>query len=117
MNTWERIKQYINEKEIGETITRKELTSFKLELHNMNSIDSYRNQFSKAGFLKTISPGIYQKVKNIPKDLTTSLLTKVAYDKTYRRWFMNIEDRLNFHKEKNERNNNRKKRKTDFIME
>lgn len=101
MNLWETLVDYINKKEIGEILTRKELLQIKIKYH---SIDTYRNHLSKAGFLETISPGKYRKLRNIPENMSVNTLTKIAYDKTYRRWFMNIEDRIKFY----ERNKNEK---------
>ena len=97
MNTWETLVDYINKKEIGEILTRTELLGVKWICQSDNSIDSYRNQLAQAGFLETISPGKYRKIKNIPENISISLLTKALYDKTYRGWFMNFEDRIKFY--------------------
>lgn len=100
MNTWEKMKKFINEKEIGKIITRRELLRLTKLYYKANTIDTYRNHLSKANFLETISPGKYRKINDIPERLSVSLLTKVAYDKTYRSWFMNAEERIKFYKEK-----------------
>jgi hypothetical protein len=95
MNLWETLIDYINKKEIGEILTRTELLDINYQ--SSNSIDSYRNQLTQAGFLETISPGRYRKLKIIPKNIPIGLLSKAIYDKTYRGWFMNTEDRIKFY--------------------
>ena len=98
MSTWKTLISYINKKEVGKILTRKELLD--LVIHSDNTIDTYRNQLTHAGFLKTISPGRYQKIKNIPKHIPITALTKGIYDRTYRKWFMTMEELIKFHERK-----------------
>lgn len=46
---------------------------------------NYMSMFKKAEFIERIDRGIYQKVSNVPYDLTTTELKKLAYDSNYRR--------------------------------
>ena len=77
INTWKLFVNYINEKEIGSTITRKEV------LKNINhrshwTIDNYRLILTHIGCLKTEKPGKYKIVMKVP-DLPLSIIRDLAF--------------------------------------
>lgn len=83
MTSFEKFRIFLNSFEIDDSITRKEIMSKEFGLNV--SIDNYRNWFTKAGYLKWISPGKYQLVK-YPKYLTSRDLRKEAYPH-YKNWY------------------------------
>lgn len=71
---FDELKEFINNLEIGDTFLRKDIIK-----DFTSSIDNYRNYFAKARYIKTISLGKYEKIRNIPSKLTSSMLYKEAY--------------------------------------
>ena len=61
---------YIRKKEIGETITRQELLEEVLNLASVSTLDGYRRELTKAGYLGMIVPGEYV-IKRKPDYITT----------------------------------------------
>lgn len=76
--TFKELINLINSKISESEITRKEIKDF-LNYGSMATIDSYRCQLTNAGYLKTISPGNYKIIKEIPCDLTINKLLYEAY--------------------------------------
>lgn len=74
---------------IGDVITRKSIFQNLPDLSNnvksSNTIDNYRNWFHKAGYLETIKPGHYKKLKDIPNNLTSVNLRREAYPKKHQK--------------------------------
>jgi hypothetical protein len=96
MNKWQKIKIYINNKEIGSIITRKEL--FYL-IHKGpaprtssygTTIDNYRRCLTILGILSsTIVRGVYEVQYHIKDTVSSSELKSIAYG-GYREWFNDI---------------------------
>lgn len=42
------------------------------------TLDTYRNNLERAGFLKSVDRGMYKRVKKIPTDLTISKCLEIA---------------------------------------
>ena len=77
MSYFSNIKDHINNKQIGDFVSRKELMS---AAHNSPSIDNYRRCLVLWGFLEgTEKLGVYKKIKDIPDSLTSNKLTRNAY--------------------------------------
>lgn len=46
---------------------------------------NYINYMHRAGYIKRIEVGLYEKCSDIPTDITTTELKKLAYDNNYKR--------------------------------
>ncbi len=98
---WELMKNYINNIKIGNKFTRKDMLTYIYPSindddirHIENTPDQYRSLLTNVEILKaTDKPGIYIKLQNIPDNLTTSKLKKIVGDKSWRKWFIPIEER------------------------
>ena len=95
---WDQVKDFINEKQNGDIIIRKEIIQtiyveeFKIP---HNTISSYLNCLNQVGIINHASkPGLYIKVRDIPIALTMSRLKEIAFDKSWKRWFITLEDRI-----------------------
>lgn len=109
LSLWEVLKKFINKKKTGEVFYRKQLrvllpsyqdsktpAAYKYSRF-INTIDTYRNCLSRAGFIGTVKRGQYMKLKTIPENLTITQLEKYVGDKTWRRWFIQPEDVAKFY--------------------
>lgn len=76
MDCWEQVKIYINNNSI---IERKKINKEILSV----SLDCYINYIRSAGFIERIGRGKYKKIINIPNNVTSTLIQKIAYDKSY----------------------------------
>lgn len=91
---WQTLKDFINNLEINEKFTRKEIIKhiYVNEIYNSKiTIDTYRNLLTNIGILKIVGVGRYVKLKDIPKSLDTKLLKKIANKKSWESWFIPIE--------------------------
>ena len=91
---WQSIKDFIENIEIDETFTRKELLKFvyKTQMaHLETTIDGYRNLLTHAGVLERIGIGKYTKRKNIPKTLSTKQLRDLTNKRNWKSWFTPLE--------------------------
>jgi hypothetical protein len=92
------VRAFINSKEDGYIITRTELIHVIYETKPKNGMlttDLYRADLTKLGFLKTVEPGRYKKLYNIPEELTISKIREVIKNKSnWRGWFMKLHDQL-----------------------
>ena|SRR5271157_1831277 len=81
LSNWQQIKDYLNTKEIGQIINRKELHKIFVRLvdtgtykYNMGvpetTLDTVRNELTRAGFLKIVGRGKYELVAKVPTDMT-----------------------------------------------
>jgi len=91
INRWHRLCTYINRRRNGAVITRKGIMGhmiYNLEYQRENSIDTYRNYLTKAGFLCIISPGKYEKLKTIPRGISRRDVQRLGYDVSnyYKGW-------------------------------
>jgi hypothetical protein len=87
---WQKLRKYINERPIGETIVRGEIHKKiygSKESNCMTAIDTYRRMLQLIGILQTTRPGVYKIKYHIKETLTCSELNKLAYGNEYRRWF------------------------------
>lgn len=64
---------YIKSATLGDFIFRKNI------IHFGASVDNYRNYLTHAGYLETVSPGMYRYMKALPKNMTYGRLVKEAY--------------------------------------
>jgi len=84
MNTFESLRQILNASILDGVITRKGILEktggWK---HTYNTVDNYRNWFTKAGYLIVLRPGVYHMVKAAPFGLTGTMLRKQAYPDYY----------------------------------
>jgi hypothetical protein len=80
-NTLNRLAQLINSVEPLTDFSRKEIKDhFKIEHQwQMATIDSYRNMFAQAGYIKIVKRGVYQKIVDIPESMTWEKLYEEAY--------------------------------------
>lgn len=74
--TWHNVKKYINRMKAGEVIKRKNLLKQWSPMYftqygnpyadEYHTVDVYRRYLTKAGYLKHIGRGLYEKVKSVP---------------------------------------------------
>lgn len=89
MNKWETLKEYINSKEVGSIITRKDIIKFNKYRRTSSygtTIDNYRRCLKILGILGYEDRGKYIVKHHIRKDLTSSELKSIAYG-GFREWF------------------------------
>lgn len=76
---------YIRIAKIGDLIFRRNLMNFSKGYGSCfsnnipSTVDNYRNYLTHAGYLRIKSPGAYEYMKEIPKDLTYTQLIKQSY--------------------------------------
>jgi len=101
---WELMKEYINDHiKIGNKFTRKDMLNYMYPnigrddmCYITNTPDTYRWLLVKVKILKVANkPGIYIKLQNIPDKLTTTELKKIASDKSWREWFIPLDEKIN----------------------
>jgi hypothetical protein len=79
------IKEFFNSKKSNKVFTRAEyftaMTGYRVK---DTYLDTVRRYLCAAGYLHDFEPGVYRKLKPIPKDLTISKLEREAYPKARR---------------------------------
>lgn len=105
-NLWEKFLNYFEKIEVGKKFSRSSMLSIiygidvkVLCLHSkskkMTTVDNYRAILTKCGIVEaTEKPGVYIKVRNLPHNIKYSHAVKAAYDTSWRKWFMTLEDLL-----------------------
>jgi len=92
---WDLLKEYINYFPLGDIISRSTMISsiyhIKKSYISYHTFDSYIYELKAVNILKVISPGKYQKLRNIPTHLTTSQLRKVSNKNSWESWFITID--------------------------
>ena len=76
-STWKLLVNYINKKEVGDIITRKELLE-NIQFGSHWTIDSYRLIFEHVGCLTSEKRGIYKITMKVP-DLPLSIIRDLAF--------------------------------------
>jgi hypothetical protein len=76
---WAKLCKYINRRRDGALITRHNIMAH-LWPGSDQSIDTYRNYLTRAGFLVIIRPGRYLKVKTIPHKMSRRDVQRLGYD-------------------------------------
>ncbi len=99
---WEIFQEFINEKiNVDENFSRREMLEYvyptlgrSVERYMELSPDHYRSWLTKdhIGILKLVETGLYKKLRNIPKGITTTRLKNIARDRTWRTWFIPFDD-------------------------
>ena len=97
---WKLFRTYFNKLDINAEFNRSDI------LHSVyvpdvakeikryeTTVDQYRRYVELAFCLEKIGWGVYKKIRNIPENLSSiSHLKKRVYDKTWRSWFIPIEE-------------------------
>jgi hypothetical protein len=81
MTNFELIVKCINNKKIGDTVSRQELmdcTTCHNGFHVSSTVDIYRRKLTLFGFLSNYSRGVYKKEQDIPTHLRSSHVTKIS---------------------------------------
>lgn len=101
MTIWALMKEFVNSKEDGSFITRAELIEHILPerrkpsaKQTYSTIDVYRSHLTNIKVLETVTLGYYMKLRDIPEDLSSSLLKKISLDKTWKKWFLPLDDKI-----------------------
>lgn len=88
MTSWQRLTQDLRAHFVlfpRSEVRRKDLISIAEIKYGLNprrwTLDNYVRYLRKAGFLETVSSGVYKHVKEIPVDLTLRACKKLAYQK------------------------------------
>jgi hypothetical protein len=97
-STWSQFKKVINEYKNEEFIRRSDLLK-KIGGHfSEYTIDTYRLNLTHVGVLKHINRGVYQKKCSIPESLTSTKLQalkdEMKWKKSWKDWFIKLEDRM-----------------------
>lgn len=81
LNTWEKFKKFVNSLSEGESFTRTAIKNAVGENPSRpTTVDSYRRMCEVAGYTRKGSrPGLYVKVKNIPRDALKNDIKEEAY--------------------------------------
>ena len=79
MSIYSLVVKCINNKNIGDNITRQELISYVS--YETSSIDVYRRKLTLLGFLSSDGNGIYIKKKNIPSFIKSSMIINKKFNK------------------------------------
>lgn len=95
-NNWKTLKNYINSKNVGDVLTRIEMTASKdLVGIPKSTVDIYVSQLKNIKLLSKVKPGVYKIKYKIPTELTLGIMYKLRYKKeNWSDWFMIIEDRI-----------------------
>ncbi len=103
-SVWYLVKRFINKRvEIEEKFTRKDMLTYiypdpdvyHYMRSNNNTPDSYRHLLTQVKIVKTTDkPGVYIKLRDIPDKLTTPKLQEIAHDKSWKSWFIPLDERL-----------------------
>lgn len=102
---WTRFLEFIDSIEVGKKFARKNLLysiyginekAFVFKQKSVTTVDNYRAILTKCGILEVTenSRGVYKKVMNVPKNLSYSVAVKMAYDSSWKQWFMTFEDKV-----------------------
>ena len=94
MTTWDKLKNYINDKSIGDIIHRKELLQYNITppmpgTHG-TTVDKYRRCLELIGILEKHKLGQYKILYHIKDTVSLSFIKKIAYSRSYRQWFNDI---------------------------
>lgn len=89
---WNRVREYINMHEIGEIITRQGLISYVYRGKARPSVqltsDIYRRALDICGVLEIVGTGKYKINHHIKKNVSSSLVFKIAYkEQAWMSWF------------------------------
>lgn len=87
MNKWQALKEYINSKEIGTIITRKEMLTNLDNPKKFCTVDTYKGILLRLGIIESYSNGKYKLLYHIKPDLTSSEAKKVVDSNSWRLWF------------------------------
>lgn len=97
---WGLFKSFLNNLKDGSEFTRREMLhavyvedAAKALTRVQTSLDQYRRFITILGFLGHPKRATYTKLQDIPDFLTISTAKKVAYDRTWKSWFIKLEDR------------------------
>lgn len=79
MNVWQMLKEYINSKQIGDTVYRKEIIYYiykgpmpaRYQASYGSTLDNYRRLLTRLGILEHIGWGKYKVKHYIRKELTS----------------------------------------------
>jgi len=94
ISLWRKFIDFCRSKKVGDTITRTEILDLDPPRRNTyTTIDGYRLILEACGYLKHISPGMYQKIKPIPI-LKRSEFYHRAYVERWKTWFIEDEDAM-----------------------
>lgn len=103
-SVWVLMREFINKRVmIGENFTRRNMITYiypdpnvcHYMRSNNNTPDSYRLLLNKVGIVKnTDKLGVYIKLRDIPDKLTTTKLQEIATDKSWKSWFIPVDERL-----------------------
>jgi len=77
MTTWQHVKNYFNAHNCKSYFLRRDYI-FSSNA-SVNVLDTYRCYLQKAGYLRKVDIGLYQKIKKIPYNLSVKQVTNEAY--------------------------------------
>jgi hypothetical protein len=97
---WSLIRRYVNGLPVGETFKRRYMLknvfkdAYPGSKSSQETVDIYRCHLTSIGILEHVNQGKYRKLRDIPPKLSTTALRTLARDKTWKSWFIKMEDRL-----------------------
>ena len=81
MTKFKLIVECINNKKIGDTVSRQELIEYSTSgpvCYTSSTVDIYRRKLTLFGFLSDYDRGVYKKEQDIPSFLKSSMITKFS---------------------------------------
>jgi len=100
---WKKYKDYINKRNIGDVILRKEVLPHLYGGHQNipkstygTGGDNYRRMLEMLGIITTVARGQYKILYHIKENVTATQAHEMAYCNNWKQWFINIkvEDKL-----------------------
>ncbi len=76
-NTWKSFREYINKKEVGTSISRKEI-KMNIKHYGYFTLDTYKRILEAVGCLETEKRGQYKIIMKVP-DLPYNIMRDLAY--------------------------------------
>lgn len=96
MSMWKRMKRYINERQIGDVITRQDMLHYLYQgpppKHSTYGTggDNYRRCLDILGVLEIVARGQYKILYHIKENVTATTIKEISYSDNWKRWFINI---------------------------
>ena len=97
---WSKYKTFINTLQPNQTFDRKFMFRRIYGINNgselakrVNTIDQYRRCSILCGVISHEGLALYKKISNIPESLSITEFTRIAYDDSWKKWFIPLEER------------------------
>lgn len=86
MNKWELVKEFVNNNEFFDKKQMRNTLNIKKSSNYTES--QYVNHMMNAGFVKRIGRAKYQRIIKIPKNISSTLIYKLSYDREFSKKYL-----------------------------